>query len=90
MHICREGIRDVMSIDAELHMLQTYIIRGWVQTKDDLEPAVWEYWPITDKLAISDNVAMESKGIIIPFSLQVKSHVHRKDMATHMGFNILE
>ena len=35
-----EDTRNAMSTDAELQMLQTYMIRGWSQNKDDLETTV--------------------------------------------------
>ena len=32
-----EGIRNAMSTDAELQVVQAYILRGWLQNKNDLE-----------------------------------------------------
>ena len=61
-----------MSTVAELQMLQAYIIRGWLQNKDDLEPTLQGYLPIRHELAIIDGVAMKGKQIIIPFSLQMQ------------------
>ena len=56
-----ESKRKAISIDAELKMLQTYMIRSWAQTKDDLEPTVQRYWPIRLDLGIIDGVAMKDK-----------------------------
>ena len=39
-------IRSVMCMDAELQMLQIYIIRGWLQNKDKMEPPLSRYWKI--------------------------------------------
>ena len=57
--VCKsiKNIRNAMSIDAELQLLQTYIVRG-------------EYWPIRHDMAIIDGVAMKDRQIIIAFSLQ--------------------
>ena len=56
-----EDIRTAVSTDAELQMLQTHIIRGWPQNKDDLEPSLGEYQPIRHDLTIIDGVAMKGK-----------------------------
>ena len=53
-------------------MLQTYIVRGWPQNKDKLEPTQQGYWPIRYELAINDGVRMKGKQTIMPFSLQVQ------------------
>ena len=34
-----EDIRAPVSVDAELKMLQAYIIKGWPQNKDEIEPS---------------------------------------------------
>ena len=49
-----EDTRNVMSINTELQMLQTYIIRGWTQNKVDLRPTLHKHWPIRHDLAIID------------------------------------
>ena len=61
------GHKDVMSTDADLQILQTYIVRGWSQNIDGLETTLQGYWSLMHKLAITDDVAVKGKQIIIPF-----------------------
>ena len=56
-----EDIRNAMITDAELQILQTYIIIGWPQNRDDFETTLYGYQPIMYKLAIIDGIAMKGK-----------------------------
>ena len=38
-----------------------YIIRGWPQNKDDLEPTLDRYWPIRHDLAMIIGIAMKDE-----------------------------
>ena len=44
--------------------------RGLTKLGDEVECSMKQYWPIRSKLAISDDIAMKGKRIIIPFLLQ--------------------
>ena len=54
-----QKIRNAICTDAELQMLQTCIIIGWPQNKDNLETTLQGYWPMGHKLSIIDGVAMK-------------------------------
>ena len=56
-----EHIRNAMSINVELQMLQTSMTRAWSQNKDDVESTPHTHWPIRHDLAIIDGVAMKGK-----------------------------
>ena len=65
-----ENIRNAMSTDTELQLLQTYISKVWLQNRDNLWPTFGPYWLIRYDLVLTDSVAIKGKQIIIPFSLQ--------------------
>ena len=50
-----------MNIDAKLNMLQTHIIRDWLQNKANLEPILGGHRTTGNDLAIIANVAMRGK-----------------------------
>ena len=56
-----EDIGNAMGIDAELQMLKTYIIRGMLQKKDDLQSTLGGYWPIRHELAMIGGITMKGK-----------------------------
>ena len=56
-----EDVRAAVSEDTELQMLQTLIIRGLPQNKEELEPSLDSYWPIRLDLAMTDGVVMNGK-----------------------------
>ena len=79
-------------------MLQTDIIRGWLQHKCDLEPTQGNYWPIRHDLAVNDGIAMKGKWVIIPFFIteadtrptMQELHGDGKDVASCKRLSILD
>ena len=78
-----EEIQHVLSQDAHLQQLKTFIIAGWPHTKDELHTDIRPYWPYRDKLVVIDGVILKGRHIIIPDSLkqQVLMQLH----TNHMG-----
>ena len=56
-----EDEKPAMNKDADLQILKQYIVRGWLHTKDEVEPGVERSWLIRHKLIIINGVAMEGK-----------------------------
>ena len=69
--------------DAHLQQLKTFIIAGWLHTKDELQTDIRPYWPYRDELAVIDGVLLKGRCIIIPYNLkqQVLTQLH----INHMG-----
>ena len=83
MHIHKD-IQTATEEDPKLQMLERYIIRGWLLTKDKIEPEVEKYWPIRHELAMIDCVEIKGKSIIIPCLLQKQTlkQLHSNHMGT--------
>ena len=56
-----EDNREAMSKDAELQMPKTYIFRGWLLNKEQVEPAIERYWSLRPKLVMIDGTAVIGK-----------------------------
>ena len=68
--------------DVQLQQLKTFIIAGWLHTKDELQTDIRPYWLYRDKLAVIDGVLLKGRCIIIPDSLK-----HQKKVLTQLDIN---
>ena len=50
-----------MNGDAELEMLKTDIITGWLHPKDKAEPGVEKCWPMRHQQVMPEGIAMKGK-----------------------------
>ena len=78
-----EEIQQTSLENAHLQQLKTFIIAGWLYTKDELQTDIRPYWPYRDKLVVIDSNLLKDWCIIIPDSLkhQVLTQLH----INHMG-----
>ena len=56
-----ESIRTAMNKDAELQMLKAYVVRGWLHTKDEVQPCVDRQWLMRHELMMIGGIAMKGK-----------------------------
>ena len=56
-----EDIRAMTNKEAELPMLKQFIIRGWLHSKDKVEPGIKRYWLIRHEVMMIDGVVMKGK-----------------------------
>ena len=69
--------------DDHLQCLKSFIIAGWLSTKDELHSDLNPYWSYRDDLEVIDGVVMKGRQIVIPTVLkqQVLDQLH----TNHMG-----
>ena len=54
-------IQQTVVQDEHLQCLKTYIITGWLSTKDQLHIDIRPYWSYKDNLAVIDGVVMKGR-----------------------------
>ena len=52
--------------NANLEELKMYIIHGWPHKKEEIALGIRQYWPISNRLAMTDGILMKVERIIIP------------------------
>ena len=60
----------VATEDVELQVLKRYIIGGWPDSKEAVEPGAEKFWPIRHEFAMINGIVMKGKHITIPCPLQ--------------------
>ena len=65
-----EDIKAATEEDAELQILQMYIITGWPHSRKAVEPGAEKYWPLRHELTMIDGIVMKGMCITIPCILQ--------------------
>ena len=65
--ISTENIKMATHEDAYLQELKTYIIKGWPHKKEEVAQGKRQYFPMGNRLAMIDCIAMKGKRIIFPF-----------------------
>ena len=69
--------------DEHLQCLKSFIIAGWLSTKDKLHSDLRPYWSYRDDMAVIDEVVMKGRCILIPTVL--KQHILDQLHLNHMG-----
>ena len=90
-------IQQASAQDEHLQCLKSFIIAGWLSTKDELQSDLRLYWSYRDDLTVMDGVVMKDRWIIIPTTVkqQVLDQLHTNHMgiekikATHVQICIL-
>ena len=59
-------IKQATAQDEHLQWLQSLIISGQADTKDQLHQDIRPYWSLKDDLAVIDGVVMKGRHIIVP------------------------
>ena len=67
----------------ELKALSSVIRKGWPDNKEDVFPAVRQYWSYRDELTCLDGLLFKGDKIIVPKTLQ--SEMLEKIHETHLG-----
>nr|XP_029712008.1 uncharacterized protein K02A2.6-like [Aedes albopictus] len=65
-------LREQTAADTEMRLLNDVIIRGWPESKEEVQPDLRKYWGFRDELAAYDDLVFKSNQIIIPKSLRKK------------------
>ena len=63
-------LQQVMSHDNHLQQLKEQIIRGWPEKKDHLEQNLRPYWAFQDDIAVTDEVILKGRHVVLPERLQ--------------------
>ena len=76
-------IQQAFTQDDHLQCLKSFIIAGWLSTKEELDRDLKPYWSYRDDLVAIDGVVMKGRQIVIPTALkqQVLDQLH----TNHMG-----
>ena len=69
--------------DEHLQHLKSFIIAGWLSTKDELHSDLRPYWYYRDDLVVIDGVVMKGRQIVI--STVLKQQVLDQLHTNHMG-----
>ena len=69
--------------DLELKALISVILKGWPDNKEDVSPAVRQYWSYRDELTCLDGLLFKGDKIIVPKTL--RSEMLEKIHETHLG-----
>ena len=69
--------------DLELKALSSVILKGWPDNREDVSPAVRQYWSYRDELTCLDGLLFKGDKIIVPKTLQ--SEMLEKIHETHLG-----
>nr|XP_029715860.1 uncharacterized protein K02A2.6-like [Aedes albopictus] len=65
-------LREQTAADTEMRLLNDVILRGWPESKEEVQPDLRKYWGFRDELAAYDGLIFKSNQIIIPKSLRKK------------------
>ncbi|KAI8490469.1 hypothetical protein Bbelb_317370 [Branchiostoma belcheri] len=60
--------------DKELQMLQTQVMEGWPERRNQVEPELREYWSIRDDISVEDGILLAGSRIIIPKTITCQKH----------------
>ena len=76
-------IHQASAQDDHIQHLKSFIIVGWLSTRDELHSNLRPYWSYRDDLVVIDGVVMKGRHILIPTSLkqQVLEQLHTNHMA---------
>ena len=69
--------------DLELKALSSVILKGWPDNREDVSPAVRQYWSYRDELTCLDGLLFKGDKIVVPKTLQ--SEMLEKIHETHQG-----
>ena len=69
--------------DLELKALSSVILKGWPDNREDVSPAVRQYWSYRDELTCLDGLLFKGDKIVVPKTLQ--SEMLEKIRETHQG-----
>ena len=71
------------TIDQELQLLKTVILKGWPTDKLGIPTEVLPYFPIRDELSVQDGLIFRGERVVIPVTLRaiLKDKIH----SSHLG-----
>ncbi|KAK2549603.1 Uncharacterized protein P5673_029852 [Acropora cervicornis] len=86
VRISSDGLKNIQRLteaDNQLQRLRMTVLRGWPETKQEIEPLIAEYWTYRDEIGVYNGVLYKGDRVIVPTAL-------RKDMmkrihASHQG-----
>lgn len=69
--------------DCDLCKLKTTILRGWPESKEQLDPAVQLYFPFREDLSVQNGIIFKGERVVIPYELrgEIVNRVH----SSHLG-----
>ena len=83
-----EEIRLAIMVNECFAMLSEYVLHNWLSTNAEVQKKPQPYWAFRDGIAIIDFIAMKSRGIIVPASLQnlALNQLHLNHMGTEKTY----
>ena len=78
-----EILRDETQQDAELMELQSIILDGWPEKRNEVPAEIRKYWAFRDEMAVADGLVTKGDCVIIPKTL--RRDILEKLHAAHQG-----
>ena len=86
LRISRDGLQNIQRLterDKQLQSLKTIVLRGWPETKQEVDPKITEYWNYRDEIGVQNGVIYKGDRVIIPSEL--RREMIQRIHASHQG-----
>ena len=86
MRISSDGLKNIQRLteaDNQLQRLRMTVLRGWPETKQEIEPLIAEYWTYRDEIGVYNVVVYKVDRVIVPTAL--RKEMMKRIHASHQG-----
>ena len=81
LRISNDGLKNIERLteaDNQLQRLKMTVLRGWPETKQEIEPLTAEYWTYRDEIGVYSGVLYKGDRVVVPTPLR-QEMMKRKD-----------
>ena len=86
LRVSNDGLKNIQRLteaDNQLQRLKMTVLQGWLETKQQLEPLIAEYWTYRDEIGVYNGVLYKGDRVIIPNAL--RKEMLKRIHASHQG-----
>ena len=86
VRISSDGLKNIQRLteaDNQLQRLRMTVLRGWPETKQEIEPLIAEYWTYRDEIGVYNGVLYKGDRVIVPTAL--RKEMMKRIHASHQG-----
>ncbi|KAK2549435.1 Uncharacterized protein P5673_030110, partial [Acropora cervicornis] len=86
LRISSDGLKNIQRLteaDNQLQRLRMTVLRGWPETKQEIEPLIAEYWTYHDEIGVYNGVLYKGDRVIVPTAL--RKEMMKRIHASHQG-----